>query len=57
MQNTESASDLWHRPCSRCGKECFSDLLDKNGLCDYCREIEATKVTRVRENAKRRRAK
>ncbi|MGD0662000.1 MAG: hypothetical protein ABSD38_28410 [Syntrophorhabdales bacterium] len=35
----------WHKTCSRCKKLTFEDLLDERGLCDYCRETVAMKVS------------
>jgi hypothetical protein len=45
MHTTDVASEPWYKPCSRCGKPTFVDLLDEQGLCDYCREIVATKAS------------
>jgi len=53
MQTVDTARDDWYRHCSRCGKECFSDLLDADGLCDYCREIRAMKATKISDRKKR----
>ncbi len=53
VQNLETANKPWYRPCSRCGKDCFSDFLDSEGLCDYCREIKAMKATATRTGKKR----
>jgi hypothetical protein len=41
----------WYKPCARCKKPTFEDLLDERGLCDYCREIVAIKVS-LRKKAK-----
>ena len=53
MQNVETVKIPWYRPCARCGKQCFSDLLDSEGLCDYCREVKAMKAAVIRKTAKR----
>ncbi|MGD0662367.1 MAG: hypothetical protein ABSD38_30300 [Syntrophorhabdales bacterium] len=42
---THVAVKPWYKTCSRCGKPTFEDLLDERGLCDYCREIIAMKVS------------
>ena len=52
MQDTQSVASPWLRPCSRCGKPTFSDLLDSEGMCDYCREINSFKVATAREKKK-----
>ena len=49
MQKTESAAVPWHVPCSKCGKPTFSDLLDSEGMCDYCREVRSMKAAVVRK--------
>ena len=41
----EATAKPWHKTCSRCKKATFEDLLDERGLCDYCREIVAMKVS------------
>ena len=53
VQNLEAANKPWYRPCSRCGKDCFSDFLDSEGLCDYCRETKAMKATATLTGKKR----
>jgi len=45
MHATHVAVKPWYKTCSRCGKPTFEDLLDERGLCDYCREIIAMKVS------------
>jgi hypothetical protein len=45
MPSRQSAAKPWHKPCSRCKKETFVDLLDDDGLCDYCREMASMKVS------------
>jgi rRNA maturation endonuclease Nob1 len=45
MQATHVAAKPWHKTCSRCEKQTFDDLLDEQGLCDYCREMVAIKVS------------
>jgi hypothetical protein len=57
MQNVETANKPWYLPCSRCGKQSFVDLLDSEGLCDYCREVKAMKATVIRSSGKRKTAK
>ncbi len=49
MQKTDSAAMPWHVPCSKCGKPTFSDLLDKEGMCDYCREVRSMKTAVVKK--------
>jgi rRNA maturation endonuclease Nob1 len=44
MQTTQIAAKPWQKPCSRCGKPTFEDLLDEQGLCDYCKETAAMKA-------------
>jgi hypothetical protein len=39
------AAKPWHKVCSRCGQPTFQDLLDDRGMCDYCRETVAMKVS------------
>ena len=41
MEAPQAASAPWHKTCSRCKKATFEDLLDEQGVCDYCREIVA----------------
>ncbi|MGD0489492.1 MAG: hypothetical protein ABSB94_20165 [Syntrophorhabdales bacterium] len=45
MRATDIAVKPWHKTCSRCGRQTFEDLLDEQGLCDYCREMAAIKVS------------
>jgi DNA-directed RNA polymerase subunit RPC12/RpoP len=54
MQNKITAAKPWYKACSRCGKEVFSDLLDAEGMCDYCREVKSMKasVSRARKSRK-----
>jgi len=54
MQKTNTNTNPLYVPRSRCGKPTFSDLLDSEGLCDYCREVTSMKasVVRKREKAK-----
>ena len=39
----------WEKPCSRCRKPTFEDLLDEDGLCGYCREMASMKKTKKRK--------
>ena len=55
MQARQVAVKPWHKTCSRCKKPVFQDLLDEQGLCEYCRAIVAMK-TSSRKNGGRRRA-
>jgi ribosomal protein L37E len=57
MQKIQSASKPWHVPCSRCGKPTFSDLLDSEGMCDYCREVRSMKAAIIRRKEKRKEGK
>jgi hypothetical protein len=54
MQNKITAAKPWYKAWSRCGKEVFSDLLDAEGMCDYCREVKSMKasVSRARKSRK-----
>ena len=52
MQKTHTSTNPLYVPCSRCGKPTFSDLLDKEGLCDYCREVRSMKASVVRKRDK-----
>ena len=45
MQARQVAVKPWHKTCSRCKKPVFQDLLDEQGLCEYCRAIVAMKTT------------
>ena len=45
MQNIVTAVKPWYKACSRCGKPVFSDLLDAEGICDYCREVKSMKAS------------
>jgi len=47
-QKAETVSNPLYVPCSRCGKPTFSDLLDSEGICDYCREVRSMKAAVVR---------
>jgi DNA-directed RNA polymerase subunit RPC12/RpoP len=53
MQNAQTVTKPWYRQCSRCGKPTFSDLLDSEGMCDYCREVRSMKAAVVRNGRKR----
>jgi ribosomal protein L37E len=57
MQKVQSANKACHVPCSRCGKPTFSDLLDKEGMCDYCREVRSMKAAVIRRKGKRKEGK
>ena len=52
MQKTHTNTNPLYVPCSRCGKPTFSDLLDSEGLCDYCREVRSMKAAVVRKREK-----
>jgi DNA-directed RNA polymerase subunit RPC12/RpoP len=56
MQNAGAAVKPWYRLCVRCGKKVFSDLLDSEGICDYCREVKSMKasVSRSKKGRKER---
>ncbi|MGD0229090.1 MAG: hypothetical protein ABSC19_01870 [Syntrophorhabdales bacterium] len=45
MQNTQTVTKPWYRLCSRCKKKTFADLLDSEGMCDYCREVKSMKAS------------
>jgi len=45
MRATDIAAKPWQKACTHCKKPTFEDLLDEQGLCDYCREIVAIKVS------------
>ncbi len=53
MQDTGTAAKPWYLPCSRCGKKVFADLLDNEGMCDYCREITSMKASVARRQKER----
>lgn len=53
MQKTQSTTKPWYVPCSRCGKLTFSDLLDGEGICDYCREVRSMKAAVIRRKEKK----
>ena len=38
MEAKESTARSWYKACARCGKSAFEDLLNEQGLCNYCRE-------------------
>jgi hypothetical protein len=57
MQNSQQVTEPWYRPCSRCGKASFVDLLDGEGLCDYCREVRAMKRSVTKSTKKKMAAK
>jgi hypothetical protein len=40
---TQIGATPWHKPCSRCGKPTFQDLLDERNLCDYAAEFKDTR--------------
>jgi len=44
---TESTKKNFYAQCSRCRRETFADLLDENGLCEYCSAIRRTKSQHV----------
>ena len=44
----------FHKACSRCKKPTFEDLLDDQGVCDYCREIVAIRVSSRGKRGERR---
>lgn len=52
MQKILPAGKPWYVPCSRCGKPTFSDLLDGEGMCDYCREVRSMKAAAIRKKGK-----
>jgi len=53
MQDSGTAIKPWYRLCLRCGKKTFSDLLDSDGMCDYCREVKSMKALVSRREKKR----
>ena len=53
MQTTQVAVKPWHKTCFRCKKPVFEDLLDEQGLCDYCREIVAMKTSSRKERGQK----
>ena len=52
MVKIQPAGKPWHVPCSKCGKPTFSDLLDNEGMCDYCREVTSMKSAIIRRKKK-----
>ena len=57
VQHSQTGTKPWYRPCARCGKQTFSDLLDSEGMCDYCREIKSMKVAVIRSKKGRKERK
>jgi ribosomal protein L37E len=57
MQNAGAAVKPWYRLCLRCGKKVFSDLLDNEGMCDYCREVKSMKASVSRKKKERKERK
>ncbi len=57
MPNAGSAVKPWYRSCVKCGKKVFSDLLDDEGMCDYCREIKSMKASVSRSKKERKERK
>ena len=53
MRKTKPSTKPWQVPCSKCGKPTFSDLLDAEGMCDYCREVRSMKTAAARRKGKR----
>ncbi|MGD0231306.1 MAG: hypothetical protein ABSC19_13260 [Syntrophorhabdales bacterium] len=47
MEHTPTGDKPWQKKC--CGKRTFADLLDEQGLCDYCRELAAMKASPGKE--------
>ncbi len=54
MEATPVASTPWQKTCSRCKKPTFEDLLDEQGLCDYCKEIASMRASSGGKQAKNR---
>ena len=57
MQNSVTTVTVvkpWLKSCSRCGKQVFADLLDAEGMCDYCREVKSMRasITRAKKGRK-----
>jgi DNA-directed RNA polymerase subunit RPC12/RpoP len=55
MRAMHVAVKSWEKPCARCGKPTFEDLLDENGRCAYCREIVSMKTRRRTDKVSRER--
>ena len=53
VQKSQIGTKPWHTPCAKCGKQTFVDLLDGEGMCDYCREIKSMKVSAMRSKKAR----
>ncbi len=53
MEIAQAEPTSWYEACSRCKKPTFVDLLDEEGLCDYCREIVAMRQSTGRKHGGR----
>lgn len=53
MRATHVTVRPWEKPCSRCGKPTFKDLLDEDGLCGYCKEMASMRKTKRQKGQKR----
>jgi hypothetical protein len=43
---SKNDNDLY-RKCILCDKPILADLLDHDGVCDYCRELKQTEGTNI----------
>jgi len=55
--STEAKDKPDYRACASCGKPVFADLLDEQGVCEYCREVRKGESTIPARFVKRRRKK
>ena len=37
--SSEDSEKSTYRNCASCGRPVFVDLLDEQGVCEYCREV------------------
>jgi len=55
--STEAKDKPDYRACASCGKPVFADLLDEQGVCEYCREVRKGESTIPARFVKHRRKK
>jgi DNA-directed RNA polymerase subunit RPC12/RpoP len=52
--SSEDSDKSAYRNCASCGRRVFVDLLDDQGVCEYCREVRKGKSTIPARFVKRR---
>jgi len=55
--SSEDSEKSAYRTCASCGRRVFVDLLDEQGVCEYCREVRKGESTIPARFVKRRRKK